>query len=183
MALPASGPLSINNINVELGKSGTTTSSLGQTDFRTLAGVASGTISMSNFYGKANWTSYSFAAYNVNKTLGWSGNTTISASATLISGRIFNALPTTVNVTTPNNEVFGETLWTVTFYARIAGTSTEISQYHSGQYAGSRSWTCGSVASYPNGFDQLRVVYTIKHRVGYAKNMTYAFTFGTGVTK
>ena len=51
MALPASGPLSINNINVELGKSGTTTSSLGQTDFRTLAGVASGTISMSNFYG------------------------------------------------------------------------------------------------------------------------------------
>ena len=56
MALPASGPLSINNINVELGKAGTTQSSLGQTDFRTLAGVASGAISMSNFYGKANWT-------------------------------------------------------------------------------------------------------------------------------
>ena len=56
MALPTSGPLSINNINVELGKAGTTQSSLGQTDFRTLAGVASGTISMSNFYGKANWT-------------------------------------------------------------------------------------------------------------------------------
>ena len=55
MALPASGPLSINNINVELGKAGTTQSSLGQTDFRTLSGVASGTLSMSNFYGKANF--------------------------------------------------------------------------------------------------------------------------------
>ena len=55
MALPTSGPISINNINVELGKAGTTQSSLGQTDFRTLAGVAAGAISMSNFYGKANW--------------------------------------------------------------------------------------------------------------------------------
>lgn len=56
MALQSSGAISINNINVELGKAGTTTSSLGQSDFRTLAGVASGAISMSNFYGKSNWT-------------------------------------------------------------------------------------------------------------------------------
>ena len=55
MALPSSGPISINAINVELGKAGTTQSSLGQTDFRTLAGVASGAISLASFYGKANW--------------------------------------------------------------------------------------------------------------------------------
>lgn len=54
MALQGSGAISINNINVELGKAGTTQSSLGQTDFRTLAGVPSGAISMSNFYGKSN---------------------------------------------------------------------------------------------------------------------------------
>lgn len=53
MALQSSGAISINNINVELEKAGTTTSSLGQSDFRSLAGVASGTISMSNFYGKS----------------------------------------------------------------------------------------------------------------------------------
>jgi len=54
MALQSSGAISINNINVELGQSGTTSSSLGQASFRTLAGVASGTISMSDFYGKSN---------------------------------------------------------------------------------------------------------------------------------
>ena len=55
MALPSSGAISVNNINVELGKAGATQGALGQTDFRTLAGVASGAISMSNFHGKANW--------------------------------------------------------------------------------------------------------------------------------
>jgi hypothetical protein len=56
MTLQSSGAISINNINVELGLSGTTQSSLGQTSFRTLAGVASGAISMSNFYGKSSST-------------------------------------------------------------------------------------------------------------------------------
>lgn len=56
MTLQSSGAISINNINVELGLSGTTNSSLNQSSFRTLAGVASGTISMSNFYGKSNVT-------------------------------------------------------------------------------------------------------------------------------
>ena len=54
MTLPASGPISFNNINVELGVAGTTTASLGQASYRTLAGVPSGAISMSNFYGKSN---------------------------------------------------------------------------------------------------------------------------------
>lgn len=54
MTLPASGPISFNNINVELGVAGTTQASLGQASYRSLAGVASGAISMSNFYGKAN---------------------------------------------------------------------------------------------------------------------------------
>ena len=54
MTLPASGAISFNAINVELGVSGTTQASLGQASYRTLAGVASGAISMSNFYGKSN---------------------------------------------------------------------------------------------------------------------------------
>jgi hypothetical protein len=54
MTLPASGPISFNNINVELGVAGTTTASLGQASYRTLAGVPSGAISMSNFYGKSS---------------------------------------------------------------------------------------------------------------------------------
>ena len=53
MALQTTGPISFANINTELGVASTTTRSLNDTTSRTLAGVASGTISMSNFYGKS----------------------------------------------------------------------------------------------------------------------------------
>jgi hypothetical protein len=62
MTLAASGEMSIGgststrSINLELGRAAGATSSLGETALRTLAGVASGAISMSNFYGKANFT-------------------------------------------------------------------------------------------------------------------------------
>jgi len=62
MTLPASGPISFNNINVELGVSGTTQASLGQASYRALAGVASGAISMSNFYGKANQFAFTISS-------------------------------------------------------------------------------------------------------------------------
>jgi hypothetical protein len=60
MTLAASGIISIGgstatrSINLELGRSATTTSNMGETDLRTLAGVSSGVISMSNFYGKSD---------------------------------------------------------------------------------------------------------------------------------
>jgi hypothetical protein len=60
MALENSGTMSIGgstagrSINLELDKSATATSGLGDADLRTLAGVASGAISMSDFYGASN---------------------------------------------------------------------------------------------------------------------------------
>ena len=62
MTLPASGPISFNNINVELGVSGTTTANINQATYRTLAGVPTGTISLSNFYGKSNRVAISLTA-------------------------------------------------------------------------------------------------------------------------
>lgn len=56
MALPSTGPISLANVNVELGFSSTATISLNQTSVRTLAGVASGAISMSDLRGKSNVT-------------------------------------------------------------------------------------------------------------------------------
>jgi len=53
MTLPASGPISMANVNTELQRSSTTTVSLNDTIVRTLFGVPSGQISMSNGYGKA----------------------------------------------------------------------------------------------------------------------------------
>jgi hypothetical protein len=69
MTLNASGPLSFGgattgqSINLELGKSATALASINATDFRTLAGVASGQISVSNFYGKSNVKGW-FASFN-----------------------------------------------------------------------------------------------------------------------
>lgn len=60
MALASSGEISIGgsttgrSINLELGRSANATSSLDETSLRTLAQKSSGTISLSDFWGKAN---------------------------------------------------------------------------------------------------------------------------------
>ncbi len=91
MPLPASGTISFNDINVELGVSGTTQASLGQASYRALAGVASGAISMSNFYGKANAFSFTISSSQTNADLrtlavnaGWNQSTKVIA--TIASG-------------------------------------------------------------------------------------------------
>jgi hypothetical protein len=64
MTLNASGPISLGgattgqSINLELGVSATALASIDSTSFRNLAGVASGAISLSNFYGKSSTTYY-----------------------------------------------------------------------------------------------------------------------------
>lgn len=54
MTLPASGQISISQVSVELGRASNATTSLGESAVRTLAGVPSGAISMSNLWGKSN---------------------------------------------------------------------------------------------------------------------------------
>lgn len=56
MALPSSGALSLSMVNTELKKSASAVISMNDADVRALAGVASGAISLSNFYGKSNMT-------------------------------------------------------------------------------------------------------------------------------
>lgn len=54
MALQPSGAISLSDVNVELGNSSTAQINMGGTSVRTLFGVASGQIKMSDGYGKAN---------------------------------------------------------------------------------------------------------------------------------
>lgn len=56
MTLPSSGAISLSNVDTELGLSSTAQISMNCTNVRTLFGVPSGAISMSNGYGKSNIT-------------------------------------------------------------------------------------------------------------------------------
>lgn len=87
MPLPVSGAISFNAINVELGVAGTTQASLNQASYRTLAGVPSGAISMSDFYGKANQFAFTISSNQTNANLatlataaGWNGTTKVVAT-------------------------------------------------------------------------------------------------------
>ena len=56
MALPSSGQITLNQVNVELGNSGTAQIGMGDAAVRGLFGISSGEIEMSDGYGKSNFT-------------------------------------------------------------------------------------------------------------------------------
>ena len=114
MALVASGAIAFSDVNVELGFSSSATIALNDAAVRALAGVASGAISLSNFYGKVNafhqaitWThgtSILQSYRNLNHRLDSSGNFEVvqintnsatgpsiwkfNSSGTLLSGKL-----------------------------------------------------------------------------------------------
>lgn len=97
MTLNSSGPISFGgsttgqSINLELGVSATALASINSTSFRTLAGVASGQISLSNFYGKSNAT-YWFASFKTPFIYGYSGHTINSSNGNIVFSTTTNAI-------------------------------------------------------------------------------------------
>ena len=67
MALPASGAISLSAVNTELGLSATAAITMNDAAVRTLFGVASGAITMTNGHGKSNRTAVSYT-YSTNTT-------------------------------------------------------------------------------------------------------------------
>ena len=75
------------SVNIELGRSATATSSLNESALRTLAGVPTGAISLSNFYGKANAFAFTISSNQVNANLrtlavnaGWNQSSAVQAT-------------------------------------------------------------------------------------------------------
>lgn len=56
MTLPVSGPISLSQVNVELGLSATAQVTLGDASVRNLAGISSGAISLDSLHGKSSYT-------------------------------------------------------------------------------------------------------------------------------
>lgn len=111
MTLPISpASISLNQVNVELGLAGTTAISMNQASVRTLFGVASGTISMSDGYGKSNSFTFTLAAgSNLNLrtaavAAGWDGVVQVIcnvSSGTTISSTSTGSYALTINGSFP----------------------------------------------------------------------------------
>lgn len=107
MTLPLSGAISLSDVNIELGKSATATISLNDADVRALFGVPSGSISMSDGYGKSStfFATISSSQSNLNlRTFalanGWNG--TSYAVITIASGVYIWSNSTAVSALTIN---------------------------------------------------------------------------------
>lgn len=101
MTMVSSGPISLGgnattsglnqSVNIELGRSATASINMNESAVRGLAGVASGAISMSNFYGKSNEFAFTISSNQIQANLrslaisaGW--NQSSALRATINSG-------------------------------------------------------------------------------------------------
>ena len=112
MALPSSGSISLGQVNTELGVSATATRSLNDATTRTLFGVGSGSISLSQGYGKANQFAFTIASNQTNANLrtlalnaGW--NSTSKVVATINSGIVISSNSTGIPALTVNGSFPG----------------------------------------------------------------------------
>jgi len=87
MALPASGQITLNQVNVELGNSGTAQIDMNSAAVRGLFGIASGEIEMSDGYGKANTFAFTISSNTQEANLstlataaGWNGSSFIEVT-------------------------------------------------------------------------------------------------------
>lgn len=130
MTLPTSGAISLNQVNTELGLSATAAINMGASNVRTLAGVASGAISMSNLHGKSNTIppTISIASYSNGAsdtvTLNVAGDPAPTTSGAWVSGGSI------INVVKNSNTQY-------TFSATQGGTATGTYRFTATNSAGS----------------------------------------------
>ena len=130
MTLNATGPLSMGgattgqSINLELGVSATAQGALNDTSFRTLAGVPSGAISISNFYGKSNTPTYFVSTISTASSIGLIYlNSTIAASGNMyVIGYTGSATGISANTYLTKVNSSGAEVWTVSVGSTTANS-------------------------------------------------------------
>lgn len=142
MTLPTSGIITFADINIELGKSATDSISLNDSDVRSLAGVPSGTIRMSDFYGKSAAAPLSasidpdFVSGNCNgnsctATTGAAtvtvigGNSPYSYQWERVSGDVFN-INSINNATTTFNRIGTDQFFMGTYRCRVTDSNSNV---------------------------------------------------------
>ena len=132
MTLPASGQISLNQVNVELGYSGTAQIAMAGGPVRTLFGVPSGEIGMDDGYGKSNWSP--------SGTLVAQGATGNGAAASAISAQAGDLIVATCGAITTGTTV-------------LMSGYTNVMTYYS-----THQWNSGSAAFYVRGCLQYRIL-------------------------
>ena len=149
MTLPSSGALSASQIDTEIGRASNAAISLDESVVRGLAGVASGAISFSNFYGKTYVTAtYTPAAGSYSATdngtyNGLSGAFyAVSASASVPWTWTVSGNTAALTVVNQSNTVIasGASATTVKFSLKAAATSTTRTSTITLQ-SGGKTWT------------------------------------------
>lgn len=124
MPTPSSGPISISSINSELGLSSSSQNSLGNSNVRALAGVASGQVSLgSNLYNKNSAPSWSTASGSIG-----SDYTQRSSSFSVSASSPFGVSYSIVSGSVPPGQSFN------TSNGVISGTASGVSDFSSNTF-------------------------------------------------